>query len=300
MIISKEVEVKIGSKNYKLYKELGYVFNRVGDIIKIKIEDVSKGSHSIVEVKCDYCGKLLTMPYKSYNSYIKTINKISCSDKSCSNNKIKDVCNIKYGVDNPFQMESVKTKSKETLIEKYGVEHPMHLEATKDKIKDTCLKKYGKTSYTKTKEFNEVTKKVCMKKYGVDHSSKTKEGQQKRKTTRIKNKIQLPDNMIPEYLKYRRIVDNLTEKIKKELFNNWNGYDYYDNEYIKDNFNLNSNSNFYPSMDHKISVFHGFTNNINPEIIADLYNLCITKRKNNSSKSHKMNSEEYKEKMHSK
>ena len=40
----------------------------------------------------------------------------------------------------------------------------------------------------------------------------------------------------------------------------------------------------YPTIDHKISVFNGFINNISPEEISQLENLCITKRTNNSKK----------------
>jgi hypothetical protein len=46
--------------------------------------------------------------------------------------------------------------------------------------------------------------------------------------------------------------------IKKDLLENWDGYDYYDGEYIKDNFCLYSNDKNYPTMDHKISCYYGF------------------------------------------
>ncbi len=40
----------------------------------------------------------------------------------------------------------------------------------------------------------------------------------------------------------------------------------------------------YPSIDHKISLFYGFENNMNPEEIGSIDNLCITKRYINSIK----------------
>ena len=48
MIISKEVEVKIGNLNFKYYRDLGYEFVGVGDIIIVKLEHLKRGSHSIV------------------------------------------------------------------------------------------------------------------------------------------------------------------------------------------------------------------------------------------------------------
>jgi hypothetical protein len=40
---------------------------------------------------------------------------------------------------------------------------------------------------------------------------------------------------------YRRKVRYKTDLLRVEIFKNWNGYDYYDGEYIKDNFYLDKN-----------------------------------------------------------
>lgn len=68
---------------------------------------------------------------------------------------------------------------------------------------------------------------------------------------------------------------------EQTLFENWNGYDYYDNEYIKENIKLNQHNSIFPT----ISVYYGFKNNIPASEIADIKNLCITKRSINSRKS---------------
>jgi len=83
------------------------------------------------------------------------------------------------------------------------------------------------------------------------------------------------------------IVKNITLKYKRELFNNWNGIDYYDNECIKENLILNPLDRSYPTIDHKTSVLYGFLNDIPPEVIGDISNLCITKKHINSSKKEK-------------
>ena len=97
--------------------------------------------------------------------------------------------------------------------------------------------------------------------------------------------------MLTEYELYRRQVDNISDRLKIELLKTWNGYDYYDNEYIKNNFNLHHLDPKYPTIDHKASVKYGYLNHIDEEIIADISNLCITKRRINSSKRAK--NEEY-------
>lgn len=76
----------------------------------------------------------------------------------------------------------------------------------------------------------------------------------------------------------------MTIRNKKELFENWNGMDYYDNEYIKDNTNLDYNDPSYPTIDHKISILEGFKKSYTFEFISSINNLCITKRKYNNLK----------------
>ncbi len=45
----------------------------------------------------------------------------------------------------------------------------------------------------------------------------------------------------------------------------WDGIDYYTKEDISNNFTLPHNDPGYPTIDHKESVYFGFTNNISPE-----------------------------------
>jgi hypothetical protein len=59
---------------------------------------------------------------------------------------------------------------------------------------------------------------------------------------------------------------------------------YYDGEYIKDNIKLKSGNRLYPTIDHKISVYYGFLNNISVDDISDIKNLCVTKSHLNSKK----------------
>jgi hypothetical protein len=285
MIISEYVEMLLTNRTFnKLVKKYNLTHVKIGDLAKIPVEELAKSSHYDVEVTCDYCGKLLKIPYKRYTLNTKVVNKSACSSVECSNQKIKDVCQVKYGVDNPFQDKSVKDKIKETLIERYGVEHPMYLQETKSKIENTCLLKYGVTSFTKTEECKEKKIKTNLGKYGVEHESKTKSGQEKRKLTRIKRGNQVPDELLDEFYLYRRLVDNKLDLIRKKVIEEWSGYDYYDGEYIKDNLNLKHSDRSYPSIDHKISVHYGFLNKISIDEISDISNLCVTKSYINSKK----------------
>ena len=92
MILDKEVEIKIGSKNKKYYIEKGYDV-KLGDSLIVPIEDLYEGSKVKVNVQCQ--NSLCTSKNKKiqYRHYIVNINandnhKYYCSN--CSNNYNKN------------------------------------------------------------------------------------------------------------------------------------------------------------------------------------------------------------------
>lgn len=129
---------------------------------------------------------------------------------------------------------------------------------------------------------NEMTN---LEKYGDKHQCRNKKVQDKILSTKLDRG--LISNSFQDFLDYRRIVNNITNRNKKILYKNWNGFDYYEGDYIKENLSLNFNDVNYPTIDHKISAMEGYNNGIPPEEIAKMENLCITRRRNNSSKGFK-------------
>jgi len=156
-----------------------------------------------------------------------------------------------------------------------------------EKSKITNNIRYGSDSPLGNKDILEKYLKTNNERYGGNSSSCSQEILDKQKITRIKKGIQVSDNIISDFKKYRYRVHHLTMKIKKQLLEKWDGYDYYDGEYIKENFNLRCTDRSYPSIDHKICIFYGFKNNIKAEEISKLDNLVITKRWINSFKYNK-------------
>lgn len=74
---------------------------------------------------------------------------VTCSRKCQAQyaNKVRELNNLKkYGVKNVFQLESVKEKSKQTMLEKYGVEYS----SQRDEWKQMCFK--HNTNKVKIKE----------------------------------------------------------------------------------------------------------------------------------------------------
>lgn len=322
MIINEKIFIKKHYKNINYYSNKGY--NVDNDLIEINSIDILPTSHQKINCKCEICEEILNIKcYSYYNNYNKyniftcekcchfkkkktTINNYGVDNPSKSEiikKRKKETTFKNYGVEHPLQSETILEKMKQDSITKYGVEWYNQTEESIQIRKETCLEKYGVDNYNKTEECKDkITntnllkynvkrynnrikhKETCLEKYGVDSYSKTTECKEKVKATSIKNGFRLEDEFYTEFQLFRKSVNNLTHSIKKELLNNWNGYDYYDKEYIKDNFNLHHNDRNYPTIDHKISVYYGFINDISVEDLCKLDNLCITKRYINSSK----------------
>lgn len=254
MILDNNIKIKIGRRNINYIKDLGYSV-KYGDEIDFPIKNLQKGSHINIRCKCENCGIEKIMWYKEYN-------------KCTLNGKEKYVC-----------QKCNYTKIKKTNLLKYGVENVMMIENTIDKMKNTNLLIYG----CECSVNNPIIQKN-LDKHLIE---------EKKKITRINRNKQIPDCDLTEFQKYIKQVNHFTHKNKKILFENWNGFDYYDNTFILDNFSYNSNDKNYPTIDHKISIFYGFKHNISSFVIGDILNLCITKRSINSLKN-KKNSNEFK------
>jgi len=154
MILSKKVKLRITPSNFKKFK------GKIGDIIEISTFELSKGSHTKIEVKCDNCNKESEV---KWNVYIKNY---SNGDWLCRDCKRKKNLKEKHGVENVFQLESTKVKSKKTMIKKYGVDNISKLESIKEKKIKTNIEKNGVDHYMQLEE---------NKMYGKDNISNIKE-----------------------------------------------------------------------------------------------------------------------------
>lgn len=197
--------------------------------------------------------------------------------------KIKNTNIEKYGVENVFQNSDIKNKIKESNVERHGVEYPSQSSLIREKMITSCIENYGVTHPSKSEEVKIRKSITCLKNYGVENPAQSEE---------IMNKILLSRGFnrsydISEFNDYQYKVVRLTSKNRKELLENWDGYDYYDNEYILENYNLSPNDKLYPTIDHKKSIFYCFGNDISIYDASDITNLCITKRYINSRKNRK-------------
>lgn len=279
MILDKKLEVKIAKYNIEHYIKFFDV--KLGDIIEINTElHLQKLSNKKINVKCDLCEEQRYIKFQAYTKNKERNEKfpIYTCDK-CSHIKLKDTNKEKYGVEYYSKHPERNDKVKKTCNEKYGVDHYSKTVDYLIKRNQTNLDKFG---YVNPFMDSEKIKSALNEKYGVDHPSKL--------LTEDAEAYFFLGNWTPrskksEWELYKTTVRNQTKQSLKLL--DWDGTDFYDGTYIKDNFSLSHIDNDYPTIDHKISIYDGFLNNISTHVISSVDNLCWTKRIINITKNKK-------------
>jgi len=268
MIKNNKIKVPISYRNVTHYLKLGYdaIINTE---LEISIKDLPIVSHVKIDACCEICEKVTNIMYCKYVENKKRHGFYSC--KSCSRHKSVLTSREIYGVDNYMMLEESKKMVSENNIKKYGVKTTLLEKNTKLKISKTMIEKYGTDKFY---EIRTPTKNKKFKFNGFDSVDSD--------ITDPSNKYRIIHD--ESYSLYRNEVRRLTKKVEKLLYDNWDGFDYYDGDYIKENFTLNHNDPKYPTIDHMKSIYYGFNNTIPASEIGDISNLCITKRSINSSK----------------
>lgn len=214
----------------KKFKKLGY---HVSQTHKISLEEYyikyigKKG-------KCEVCGKdtrfiNLSKGYVIYcsntciNSDPKIKNKITqtfqdkygCHPKQTKEvqNKFKETCLKKYGVENVFQLDEIKEKSQNTCLNKYGVKNAFQNEKIRERFKKTCLEKYGVENPSSTIEVRKKVEKTCLKKFGNKHFLAIREVHNKIKNTFLKK------YGVENYSQIEEVIENKRLHERKKMFN---------------------------------------------------------------------------------
>ncbi len=279
MILDKKLEIKIAKYNIQHYIKFFDV--KLGDIIEIDTElHLQKESNKKINVQCDLCPEQRYIKFQAYTKNKERNEKfpIYTCDK-CSHIKLKDTNKEKYGVEYYSKHPERNDKVKKTCNEKYGVDHYSKTIDYLSKRNQTNLEKFG---YVNPFMDSEKIKSALNEKYGVDHPSKllTEDGE-----AYFFLGNWTPRSKKSDWELYKTTVRNQTKQSLKKL--DWDGTDFYDGTYIKDNFSLSHIDNDYPTIDHKISIYDGFLNNISTHVISSVDNLCWTKRIINITKNKK-------------
>lgn len=132
MITTKKIIIKINSSLTAYYRNLGYKFEFRG-FAEININDLTKGSHTKVDIECDICNKTLNIEFRGCHKHLYEIYECrSCLRKRLivegkvhkfnsemnieisKNTKIKMLC--------PIFKDKVLKKTRKTKLEKYNNE----------------------------------------------------------------------------------------------------------------------------------------------------------------------------------
>jgi len=93
MLITKEVEVEVSSRNSKYYEDKDYKISRYidnkgrnkikrGTKILVNVNDLSKGSEVSIDIECDGCSTPRQINWEVYNRYVKDNGEYYC--QKCS------------------------------------------------------------------------------------------------------------------------------------------------------------------------------------------------------------------------
>lgn len=183
MILDEYLDIRMISNQITYYRNKGYSPVKVGDIIKVKIDDIPQNSNRKIHVKCDMCGNEKEINIQSYYKSFNNRGYYCCN--KCGKNKYNEVMMEKYGVIVPYKNKTIKDKGKATLIKKYGVDNPMLISGIADKIKETNLQKYGYEYVLQSPEIRKKIKETIFVNWGVENSMMSPIVQEKAKKTMI-------------------------------------------------------------------------------------------------------------------
>lgn len=274
MIKNNKIKIPITVRNKTHYQLLGYN-PIIGEELEIETNHLPKSSHVRIDVICNICESIQNIMYDKYYRNILRYNFYSC--KKCSRQKAALTSIEKYGTDNYSKTDECRKKVEETNMRKYGQKTNLLNPKFKEEIKNILKDKYGTENFW---EINRYGKKTNKKLILIDINKINKTYLVPSEDLYI-DFFKIDDDT---YYNYRTLCRNTTNKNIKKLIENWNGLDYYDNEDISNNFNLNFNDPSYPTIDHKTSIYYGYLNKISPDEIGSIDNICFTKRGLNSKK----------------
>lgn len=173
-IITKEVEIRLWGQNVKHYHDLGYV-GKHGDVITVRVEDLTDGSNVKIEYLCDYCNKeIITIVYADYKRRINETNKMAC--RKCFSKKAEETNLLRYGASSYAKTNEFHDAMKDMMIEKYGVNHYSKTKEYKEKWHNTCEDRYGKDY---RKQFVNKAFETFYNKTGYDYPSQSPEVREK-------------------------------------------------------------------------------------------------------------------------
>ncbi len=117
MILTEKIKIKISKKNIQHFKNIGMDV-KLKDIIDIEPILLNKGSHIVIDVKCDICGSEKKLSFISYKRNIDKLNFYACSSK-CAQEKVKNTNIKKFGEEYYSKTKEYRNSVHNTSLNKF-------------------------------------------------------------------------------------------------------------------------------------------------------------------------------------
>lgn len=182
MLLDQSIIITLKRGNLGFYNKLMDTKYKVGDVMEIPIEKLSKMSKELVNICCDVCKAENRIIYKNYNMCLgygfytcmkckhikKKMTSIERYGDSTFNNvyKRKETMNENYGYYN-----NNRDKSINTCIQRYGVSNVSKIESVKSSKIETSLKNWGVKNVFQSDIIKEISKLTNNRKYGFDYAT---------------------------------------------------------------------------------------------------------------------------------
>ena len=178
-------EVKWWGSNKEHYINLGYKFSKIKDKFIVPLEHLPKGSHTRVNVMCDYCKTIKNITYKDYLKRHDSEMGDCCH--KCEYIKAKRTNLERYGFEDSNKSPKISEKIKATNLKNNGCEYPMQNKEILNKANITNMKRYGVKRPLQNKELFDKFKNTCIDRFGVEYYPLTEEHRIKTNETYFRN-----------------------------------------------------------------------------------------------------------------
>ena len=130
--------------------------------------------HNVFRFRCDVCGNEWNrrgsksrMLSRKTNTCSKKCKSAACKTDGVTAKLRHETCLARYGAENPFACDSIKSKIRETMLERYGFEHALQVDEFMKKVNETMLEKYGVLNSGQSSEIQAKIRATMLERHGV-------------------------------------------------------------------------------------------------------------------------------------
>lgn len=163
LILPQTVKIKWTGNTRKYYESKGYVYTKNLDEFEVNVQDLSKGSSTLVDIECDFCNAKTKINYKAYLNLRSSL--YCCQNCLLHKKKYRDENGNLCFMDIPYRNKEwlyneyiVKNRMAEDIANDYSI----NIRTLREWISKFELVKYGKLK-------NELSKENLYEMYYIKH-----------------------------------------------------------------------------------------------------------------------------------